>query len=84
MKTIYIIFITLFFAGCTYQNIELDSDGDGTYDSIDTCKNTPSLAKVDKYGCALDSDNDGVIDLNDKCKNTPVLDKVNANGCSLK
>jgi OOP family OmpA-OmpF porin len=84
MKTTYIVLITLFFAGCSYKNLQVDSDRDGVYDYIDTCKSTPSLAKVDKYGCALDSDNDGVIDLYDKCQNTPILDKVTADGCSIK
>ena len=85
MKTTYIVLtILILFSGCSYQNLQIDSDKDGVYDYIDTCKNTPSLAKVNKYGCSLDSDNDGVIDLYDKCQNTPILDKVSADGCSLK
>jgi len=85
MKTTYIVLtILIFLSGCSYQNLQIDSDNDGVYDYIDTCKNTPSLAKVNNYGCAIDSDNDGVIDLYDKCPNTPILDKVNSNGCKLK
>ncbi len=30
---------------------ELDSDGDGVYDSKDRCPNTPKGTKVDMYGC---------------------------------
>ncbi len=85
MKTIYAtLIISVFLTGCATKNIQIDSDNDGVYDYIDICKNTPTLAEVDKYGCALDSDNDGVINLYDKCKKTPLLDIVNANGCSKK
>jgi OOP family OmpA-OmpF porin len=32
---------------------ELDSDGDGVYDSKDRCPDTPKGVKVDMYGCPL-------------------------------
>ena len=35
-----------------------DTDGDGIYDSVDRCPNTPAKAKVDTYGCAV------MVDLN--------------------
>lgn len=36
---------TVLFAG------EKDSDGDGVYDSVDRCPDTPKGVKVDQYGC---------------------------------
>jgi OOP family OmpA-OmpF porin len=85
MRTIYAIsIISIFLTGCATKNIQIDSDNDGIFNYIDVCKETPILAKVDKYGCALDTDNDGVIDLFDKCKKTPLLDIVKADGCSIK
>jgi OOP family OmpA-OmpF porin len=83
---ILILIIALaIFSGCTNPNpSQIDSDNDGVVDSLDACPNTPSLALVDKYGCALDSDKDGVIDLYDKCPNTPFLNVVNKNGCTIK
>jgi OmpA-OmpF porin, OOP family len=32
---------------------EKDSDGDGVYDSVDRCPDTPKGTKVDQYGCPL-------------------------------
>ncbi len=72
-------------AGCINPNTaRIDSDHDGVINSRDICPNTPTLAMVDKYGCALDSDHDGVINLYDKCPNTPMSDLVNKNGCDIK
>ncbi len=81
---ILILIIVPFLSGCATKQPMVDNDHDGVLDYRDVCKNTPILAKVDKYGCALDSDLDGVIDLYDKCPNTPFTDKVYANGCSMK
>lgn len=64
---------------------ELDSDGDGVYDSKDQCPGTPKGTKVDAKGCPLpsriDSDKDGVFDDEDQCPGTPVGAKVDARGC---
>lgn len=59
----------------------LDSDGDGVYDNLDKCPNTPAGVKVDSKGCPLDTDGDGVYDYLDKCPGTPKGAKVNAQGC---
>ena len=59
----------------------LDSDGDGVYDDIDKCPNTPKGAQVDSVGCPLDSDGDGVFDYQDKCPNTPKGARVDLRGC---
>jgi OOP family OmpA-OmpF porin len=32
---------------------EKDSDGDGVYDSVDRCPDTPKGTKVDQYGCPM-------------------------------
>jgi OOP family OmpA-OmpF porin len=60
-----------------------DSDGDGVFDNMDKCPNTPAGRKVNAQGCELDGDGDGVVDGLDKCPNTPAGRKVNAQGCEL-
>lgn len=61
--------------------VRLDSDGDGVYDDMDKCPNTPKGAPVDSVGCPLDSDGDGVFDYKDKCPNTPRGAQVDSRGC---
>jgi len=58
-----------------------DTDGDGVFDGIDACPDTPQGCPVDARGCPLDTDADGVIDCRDKCPDTPRGAKVDANGC---
>ena len=62
---------------------EIDSDGDGVYDKLDKCPNTPEGSTVDANGCkiVLDDDHDGVPNSMDKCPNTPTGVAVNADGC---
>ncbi|MEN4053390.1 MULTISPECIES: OmpA family protein [Sulfurimonas] len=62
---------------------EIDSDGDGVYDALDKCPNTPAGSTVGADGCAisLDDDNDGVLNENDICPNTPAGEAVNSDGC---
>jgi len=62
---------------------EKDSDGDGIYDALDKCPDTPAGSTVGVDGCPIDmdSDHDGVIDAKDLCPNTPVGDAVNSDGC---
>ena len=66
---------------------DMDSDGDGVYDSVDRCPNTPLGTKVDKDGCPVkvdqDSDHDGVLDSVDRCPDTPLGIKVDKEGCPL-
>jgi OOP family OmpA-OmpF porin len=64
--------------GCAY-----DSDGDGVYDGIDLCRNTPEGVTVDRVGCPLDSDNDAVADYLDLCPGTPKGTIVDQDGCPL-
>jgi OOP family OmpA-OmpF porin len=59
-----------------------DYDGDGVFDRIDRCPNTPKGCIVDEYGCESDADGDGVCDGLDKCPNTPQGLKVDAQGCA--
>jgi OOP family OmpA-OmpF porin len=59
----------------------LDSDGDGVYDYLDQCPNTPKGVKVDAKGCPLDTDGDGVYDYLDKCPGTPRGAIVDTRGC---
>jgi OOP family OmpA-OmpF porin len=59
----------------------LDSDGDGVYDNLDRCPNTPAGVNVDAQGCPLDTDGDGVYDCFDECPDTPGGAKVNEQGC---
>ncbi len=60
-----------------------DSDGDGVFDHLDECPDTPAGVSVDARGCPLDSDGDGVPDHLDKCPGTPAGVKVDAHGCPL-
>jgi len=82
--SIFLLFLVLLISGCAQTSPSLDSDSDGVPNYMDICKNTPTLASVDKFGCALDSDHDGVINLYDKCLHTSILDIVNKNGCKVK
>ena len=59
----------------------VDMDGDGVFDRVDNCVNTPEGCAVDQYGCTLDGDGDGVCDGRDKCPSTPAGMKVNRDGC---
>ena len=59
-----------------------DYDGDGVFDRIDKCPNTPKGCIVDVYGCETDADHDGVCDGIDKCPDTPAGLKVDAFGCA--
>ncbi|MBT1449966.1 OmpA family protein [Glaciecola sp. XM2] len=61
-----------------------DSDGDGVYDAVDRCPNTPPGTQVDATGCNIDLDGDGVINAMDECPRTPVGVAVNERGCPLK
>ena len=72
-----------------------DSDGDGVWDHLDQCPDTPKGVKVDEKGCPipkpkpkptpaaapLDSDGDGVYDDKDQCPNTPAGAQVDERGC---
>ncbi len=60
----------------------VDLDGDGVFDRLDRCDNTPKGAIVNEWGCPSDSDGDGVYDGLDKCPDTPPGEKVNRDGCS--
>lgn len=60
----------------------VDYDGDGVYDRVDYCPNTPKGCAVDQWGCSLDEDGDGVCDTFDRCPGTPKGERVNAEGCS--
>jgi len=60
----------------------VDYDGDGVFDRIDRCPNTPKGCVVDEYGCSVDADGDGVCDGIDQCANTPAGDPVDEHGCS--
>jgi OOP family OmpA-OmpF porin len=57
-------------------------DGDGVFDRIDHCVDTPAGCAVDRYGCSLDADGDGVCDGVDRCPGTPPGMKVDRHGCA--
>lgn len=58
-----------------------DRDGDGVYDDVDECPQTPPGLDVDERGCPIDSDGDGIPDYMDRCAMTPVGVPVNEDGC---
>ncbi len=64
----------------------VDSDGDGVFDGVDQCPNTPPGVAVDAVGCPAkvgDADGDGVSDLLDQCPGTPAGTVVDATGCPI-
>jgi OOP family OmpA-OmpF porin len=61
----------------------IDSDGDGVFDGLDQCPDSPKGCQVDKNGCSVDTDQDGVCDGLDQCPNTLAGVKVNAQGCPV-
>ena len=61
----------------------LDTDGDGVYDYLDKCPDTPKGVAVNSSGCPLDTDGDGVYDYLDKCPGTPEGAPVDSSGCPL-
>jgi len=65
---------------------EVDTDGDGVYDKLDKCPNTPANSTVGADGCpiSMDDDHDGVLNAKDICPNTPVGEAVNSDGCPVK
>ncbi|SFV59301.1 Outer membrane protein A precursor [hydrothermal vent metagenome] len=65
--------------------VEKDSDGDGVYDKLDKCPNTPANSTVSVDGCpiSMDDDHDGVSNAKDKCPNTALGTKVDTNGCDI-
>src|SRR5262245_24919434 len=64
-----------------YRWPAVDMDGDGVFDRVDNCVNTPLGCTVDAHGCQTDSDQDGVCDGLDECPNTPFNKRVDARGC---
>ncbi len=68
---------------CFFCGNGIDTDGDGVYDHLDKCPDTPQGVTVDVKGCPLDGDEDGVPDYLDKCPNTPKGVPVDGNGCPV-
>lgn len=60
----------------------VDYDGDGVFDRLDYCNNTPKGCAVDERGCPSDADGDGVCDELDRCPGTSPGEKVDKQGCS--
>ena len=65
-----------------YRWPAVDWDGDGVYDRVDHCNDTPKGCIVDAYGCSLDSDGDGVCDGLDRCPDTQIGAEVDRHGCA--
>ena len=64
---------------------DTDTDGDGVFDDVDLCPNTPIGETVDENGCSnsqLDDDGDGVFNDKDQCPNTQSGQIVDSSGCS--
>ncbi|MFC1889704.1 OmpA family protein [Thermodesulfobacteriota bacterium] len=60
-----------------------DTDGDGIFDKLDDCPNTPLGAQVNGNGCPLDEDGDGVFNGLDNCPDTRPELQVDEFGCPL-
>src|SRR5438552_55269 len=61
-----------------YRWPAVDMDGDGVFDRIDRCVDTPKGCVVDAHGCQTDADGDGVCDGIDRCPDTPHGSPVDA------
>ena len=58
-----------------------DADGDGVFDSVDQCNNTPFGSAVNTFGCTLLSSNDsGIYDGNIKFYPNPIIDSFHIEG----
>jgi OmpA-OmpF porin, OOP family len=60
----------------------VDFDGDGVFDRVDYCNDTPKGCTVDRYGCSIDADADGVCDGLDRCPGTAAGAEVDEHGCA--
>jgi OmpA-OmpF porin, OOP family len=63
-----------------------DADGDGIFDGVDECPDSPAGTAVDRKGCPKaavsdDADKDGVPNKKDKCPDTPAGLQVDETGC---
>lgn len=65
-----------------YRWPAVDWDGDGVFDRVDYCNDTPKGCTVDRYGCSSDSDKDGVCDGVDRCPGTAAGMEVDEQGCA--
>ena len=65
-----------------YRWPAVDWDGDGVFDRVDYCNDTPKGCTVDRYGCSSDSDKDGVCDGVDRCPGTAAGMDVDERGCA--
>lgn len=65
-----------------YRWPAVDWDGDGIFDRVDHCNDTPKGCVVDALGCSIDGDGDGVCDGLDRCPNTPPGNEVDRHGCA--
>lgn len=68
---------------CYFCGEGIDTDGDGVFDHLDQCPDTPKGVEVDTKGCPLDTDEDGVPNYLDKCPDTQKGLQVDAHGCPL-
>ena len=76
--------------GCSQTQQTADTDGDGVFDPVDLCPNTPLIEvdgvpdPIDQNGChesQKDDDLDGVNNDLDQCPNTAVGFPVSSDGC---
>jgi OOP family OmpA-OmpF porin len=65
-----------------YRWPAVDWDGDGVFDRVDYCNDTPRGCTVDRFGCSTDSDHDGVCDGVDRCPGTAAGLEVDERGCA--
>jgi OmpA-OmpF porin, OOP family len=65
-----------------YRWPAVDWDGDGVFDRVDHCNDTPKGCTVDEWGCSIDRDGDGVCDGLDRCPGTAKGMEVDEHGCA--
>lgn len=72
------------FSGRFLEDPTGDNDGDGVFNNVDNCPNTPNADQADVDGDGIgdacqDSDSDGILDIDDNCPNNPNADQADAN-----
>ncbi|MFD1062530.1 thrombospondin type 3 repeat-containing protein [Winogradskyella litorisediminis] len=73
------------FSGQFLEDPTADNDGDGVFNTVDNCPNTPNPLQTDSDGNGIgdacqDTDNDSILDINDNCPTIANPNQEDADG----